>query len=90
MKGKLHIPTEQYGFIEVEFEHDDPVALYNDLSNQVKETEGYNINEWAKIRKSFLLTNELDPDIIAGANKAQRYWINETKNTLRAIKKEDE
>jgi hypothetical protein len=86
MKAKLHIPTEQYGFVEVEYEGDDPVTEYWSIANMVKETEGYNVTEWAKIRNNYMKTGEIHPDLIQGASRAQKHWINETKNAFKAIK----
>lgn len=89
MKALQRIPTTQYGFIELEMEYDSPQEAIIDHTALVKMYEegvGLSKNEWAKVRNKMLETCECDPNLFEQMNKAQRWWINETKNALRAAK----
>ena len=84
---KVHIPTMEYGFIEVSCETiEEALAEHDTIQNMVKEKDGLSASEWKKVRMTMLNTSECDPNIIEQMSKAQRYWINETKKTLRDIK----
>ena len=82
----------EYGFIEVENEDElsfeDIVWAHDQLKLAFKDKEGHNTNDWAKIRNRYLLKNEIEPEDVEGASKAQRYWINETKKGFKSIKGE--
>lgn len=88
MKVTHRIPTSQYAYIEFEEEVTNPQeGIVNHVTyvNMYQEGEGLNVQEWAKVRNRMLETCECDPNLFEKMNKAQRYWINETKNALRAI-----
>lgn len=89
MRATIRIPSEQYAFIEVEVEAtpNEIVALHDDLIRQVQERDGLGTREWAQARNRMLKTGEFDPNIVL--NERQRYWVNETKNALRAIQREE-
>ena len=79
-KYTAHIPSEQYGFIEIEGENrDDVIQEYFAIKSIFEDREGHNQNEWAKIRRNFLNTGELSVEDFENCNKAQRYFINEVK-----------
>ena len=97
MKYKAHIPTEQYGFIEIEGDNRDAVisqyravsAVFKDLDNFTPR-EGHNIRDWARIRNTYAKTNTITPDDLEGCNYSQRNFINELKLVFRSTEKEGE
>lgn len=91
IKVTQRIPTEQYAYIEFEKDYDNVEESMIDHVRLIKEyTEGagLSVNDWAKVRNNMLKTGEVDVNLLQDMNKAQRYWVNETKNALRAIKDE--
>ena len=87
-KAKLHIPTEQYGFAEVELENTTPgdiKKMYNDVKIEFQhEGEGHNLQEWAKVRRQYLNSGEISIDDYNKCNKLQRWFINEVKKHLKS------
>ena len=80
----------EYGFIEAEFETaEEALATQDSIQNMVKEKNGLNASDWKKVRLTMLNTGEFDPNLSEQLSKAQRYWVNETKKTLRDIKHEE-
>lgn len=86
----------EYGFIEVEYEpdqiltkkqRDDLIYIHDSVKLAVNDKEGLNTIDWAQARNKMLETGEFDPNL--ELSKAQRFWVNETKNALRAIKNND-
>lgn len=100
MKHKLHIPIEEYGFIEIEDEMTsiDAVIFYKQVKRLFpKEIEelrelpnGLNTKRFAEIRKQLLLTGEFDVNLEQELNYQQLRWVKDTNNTLRQIKNKEE
>ena len=91
MKCIQRVPTIQYGYVEMEMEYETPEDAFIDHSRLLKMYEGgvgIGASEWKKLRELMLTTGECDPNI-EGLNKAQRYWVNETKLALRGLKAQE-
>ena len=91
MKFKIHVPTTDYGFIEAEYDTiEEALAEHDRIINIIKEKDGLSVSEWKRVRMTMLKTAEFDPNLLESLSKAQRFWINESKKTLRDIKREEE
>ena len=94
MKARIRIPTTEYAFIELETDladdmsHRDIVEMHDFYQNLVKDKEGLNQLEWAKVRNNFILNNIIDEEDYNKLSKAQRYVINEVKLATRSVTKE--
>ena len=94
VKHKLHVPVEEYGFIEKELvnvSNEEAVNEYTELK-QLYDKEGLNNHNWAKFRNSILagdgtFTPEMQ-ELLQQCNKAQLWWVNQTKLALRSLTKE--
>lgn len=87
------IPTDQYAYIELNIEYNSVEEAFIDHERLLKLHEqgpGLDAREWKKAREHMLNTGECDPEQIERMNKAQRWWINETKLALRALEVEPE
>ena len=97
MKSKIHIATKEYCFIELEYEDDyesiehftSLVETHDRLALLINDKDGLDASAWKKVRMTMLNTSEFDPNLSEQLSKAQRYWVNETKKTLRDIKGEE-
>lgn len=92
IKYKLHYPTEQYGFIEIEFEGspDEAIEKYRELQgvwlSQAK--EGLNPKEWRTLVDGYLKTGTMNPEqqeLLERTNSAQSWFINELKKATKRI-----
>ena len=87
MKTTLHIPTEEYGFVEIEVEADSiegALAKYSEAAQARGGGEGLNVREWAEVRDNFLNNDgEIDLEIWERMSKLQRWFINEIKKVIR-------
>lgn len=94
MKYKAHIPTEEYGFVEVE--SDDLVELRDEYAKVwsmfIGKNGGLNQLEWAKFRKAFLMSQGKKQSIEAHAklNYDQSKTIHQFELTLNDINKDEE
>lgn len=91
MKAKIHVPTKEYAFIEVEVESDDIdslVHIHDEIANKAMDKEGHNTLEWAKIRNKYAMHNEIEPEDLEGCSKAQKYFINQMKLVYKSLPKE--
>lgn len=87
IKAIQRIPTADYAYIELEMEYEDAETAFIDhdrLMTLYKGGVGLSVRDWAQCRNNMLNTGQCDPELIEQMNKAQRYWINETKLALRA------
>lgn len=92
IKAVQRIPTVQYGYIELELEYETPedaIVDFTRLSKMYEDGIGMSATEWKKTREHMLNTGECDPNEMERMSKAQRYFINELKLTLRGMKAED-
>lgn len=91
--AKQRIPTTQFGFIELDMEYESAQEAIDDhtvLFKMYQYGTGLPATEWTKCRKHMLTTGECDPEQIDRMNKAQRFFINECKKTLRDINKDNQ
>lgn len=92
MKAIQRIPTTQYGYIELEMEYESAEDAFIDHERLLKLHEGgtgMDAREWKRTREHMLTTGECDPEAMERMNKAQRWWVNETKLGLRGLKAQD-
>ena len=81
MKAKIHIPTMEYGFIEVEYETDEVeemVSTHDELK-ALLEKEGHNQTDWARIRNKYVLENIIEVEDFEGCSRSKKYFINQAK-----------
>jgi len=88
---KVHVPTEQYGFIEVEVDEDIHNAsfIYESLKRQLtnKDSQGLPHLEWNKVLDSYLTTGNLDSNDWEKMSTAQKWLCNEIKKSTKRINK---
>lgn len=88
MKVTQRIPTSQFAYIELEMEVEDEQEAFVRHEELLKMYEGgigLDPSAWKKAKIHMLTHAEFDPNLFDQMNKAQRYWVNETKKALRAI-----
>ena len=106
MKVTYHIPTEQYGFVEVEHDCEKDIGKIEDLKLSDYETvkalvspetgvgqaEGLVNKEWLKVVEDYLNNGELTggAETWIKLNKYQQDWIQETKRALKRLKAHEE
>lgn len=86
MKVKLHIPTKEYAFIEVEVDDDlsNIHQLYDEIVHTFEPKEGLGVNEWAKVRNHYHKTGKIEVEEYEALSNKQKYFINEDKLAHRA------
>ena len=87
------IPTTQYGYIELNMEYETAEEAFIDHMRLLKMYEGgvgLDAREWKRTREKMLETGQCDPEVMERMNHAQRWFINESKLTLRALTKNAE
>lgn len=88
MKAIQRIPTDQYAYIELEIEYENAEDAFIDHERLLKLHSGgigLDAREWKKVREHMLNTGTCNPETMERMNKAQRWWINETKLAYRAL-----
>lgn len=93
MRVIQRIPTTQFAYIELEMEVESEVEAFSkheELLKMYVEGVGLNPSEWKKAKIHMLNTGEFDLNLFESMTKAQRYWVNQTKLALRAIREENE
>lgn len=92
IKAIQRVPTDQYAYIELEIEYATIEEAFIDHERLLKLHEGgvgLDSRDWKRVREYMLNTGECDPDMMARMNKAQRFWINETKLGIRGLEKRE-
>jgi hypothetical protein len=84
---KIHIPTEQYGFIEADVE---TVEEAKNISDEIKSTfkdnyDGLDTKVWNKCLDHYLTEYTMSADDYANMNKAQIACIQEIKKSMARI-----
>lgn len=89
-KFKIHVPTKEYAFIEVECEGtiDEAIAMHDEIANKAIDKSSLTTSEWKEARKTMLLKGEFDPNDGESLSKSQQYFINQAKLAFRDIKGE--
>lgn len=88
MKITHRIPTSQYAYVEFEEEVEsveDGIINHRYYHAMYEDKAGLNQNKWAEVRRTMLETGQFDPNLWEELSKAQKFWINETKKTLRSL-----
>ena len=89
MKHKLHIPTEQYGFVEVEFEasSEDFVAqTYRDIAAAFKPKSGLSDKDYNSFIDRYLLGELVHTEEYAAMSPDQQKTVQVIKRSLARIK----
>ena len=91
---KLHIPTEQYGFCEVEMPQDTPPEALKFAYDTIKGAFSGNVDgipqkEFNAEIDRYLTEHTLNADSYTNMSKAQQYVIQELKKSFKRINKED-
>lgn len=90
---KLHIPLDQYEFMEIDFEGTPEEAI--EESNRIKgfysrsktDKTGMSTKDFSTFKRNFLVTNKYTMEEKDALNKAQAWWLHETQKTLQQIEK---
>jgi hypothetical protein len=90
MKAELHLPTEQYGFVSVEVEVNEPheaVALYNETKRKL-ENPGVPEKELNYVIDKMLLGESVEGglEIYEKMNEQQKSTVQCLKRALRRLK----
>lgn len=92
MKHIIHTPTEQYGFVESEFEHDDSIGSEDiigehralvTLAKAGADAVGMDTKEFNSVLDEFLLTGKIagDPGMMEAMNAEQQAIIQAIKRS---------
>jgi len=81
MKYKIHVPTKEYAFIEVELEGtaEEAIEEHDKIAYLAKDKEGLNSLQWAKARDHYAKTGDIDPVDWEACSRAQRYILGQFK-----------
>lgn len=90
MKYSIHVPVEQYGFIQVDDipSREEAIIEYKCLSSEYKDGTGMPRNEFNEILEMVILGKSIanDPGIIDGMSAVQKFVLNETKKLYKRLK----
>lgn len=95
MKYTIHVPVEQYGYVEGTYDTI-PGAIegYREVSKAwkapVEPENGLNLKDWQQALDSYLMTGRLTEEQITGMSDKQKGLINEIKKSLARIKAKDD
>lgn len=93
MKIKLHIPTEQYGFVEAEFDWleegkiIDPAEAYKQIGDLFRPQEGLSPKDFNQFLDKYLTENTGDLEVYNGMSDAQKAVIQEIKKAFKRLNK---
>ena len=93
MKYKLHIPTEQYGFVEVEFEafsEDFVEQTYRQVVNAFKPKAGLSDKDYNSFIDRYLLGELVHTEEYAAMSTDQQKTVQIIKRSLARIKSKQE
>jgi len=63
MTYKAHIPTEEYGFVEIETNNlQDLYNEYADVKAHFSDKVGLNTQKWAQVRDKYITLGEISPE----------------------------
>jgi len=81
MKATIRIPTQMYGFVEIEVDEDPEkiLEIHNAFIRSVAPQTGLPEKEWRQILDKYLTDGEMEADTHAQMNENQKYVINEIK-----------
>lgn len=85
---KIHVPVEEYGFVEADAETaDEARTLYSEVKEMFKHGEGLGHKEWITALDSYLNDGIISADNYADMSKAQQYVIQELKKSFKRVNK---
>lgn len=87
---KIHIPTEQYGFIEVECNSLIEAKMYSDESKALWSQEtplggALTVKEWNSTLDQYLTLNTIDSEIYEKLSPKQQGLIQEIKKSISRV-----
>lgn len=91
MKITYHIPTEQYGFVEVEHEHEEGVgvesyeAVKAVLVPPTSPEEGLDQKEWNTALDGYLTLNTMPSEVYERMSLKQKGLIQEIKKSIKRL-----
>ena len=89
MKAKLHYPTEQFGFAEVEVEVEsleDAIEIYNaSKSSKMASEGGLDTKEWNRVVDKYLSVQTMASNESERMNKAQKWFIHEIDKSFNRL-----
>jgi hypothetical protein len=95
MKYTIHVPVEQYGYIEGTYDTI-PGAIegYREISKAwkapVEPENGLNLKDWQKTLDNYLMTGRIDGEAYEKMSDKQKGLIGEVKRSLTRIKAKDD
>jgi hypothetical protein len=89
---KIHIPTEQYGYCEIDCETlEEAKDRYLEAKYIFTEKEGLDDKNWRRVLDRYLSENTMSPDEYDQMSNEQRRTVQEIKRSFARIKnKQDE
>lgn len=86
-KTTFHIPTEQYGFLEVEYEGepDDVVEAYRAFKRLLGPQEGLPTKDWNATLDEYLKTGDMKSEEYEKMSLSQKQIIQEIKKSVKRI-----
>lgn len=93
MKYTIHVPSEQYGYVEV---HCDSLVEAKTEYDNVKKVfagekiEGMSKLNFSKFAQRFLIENKYDLEEVEELSPLQKWWLHTTENALQSIKRNAE
>lgn len=87
MKARLRIPTDQYAYLEVDFEgtEQEIVEKYRELADLARPQEGLTTNEWNAALDRYLEENTMNSEVYQAMSDKQKSLIQEIKRSLKRI-----
>ncbi len=87
MKITYHIPTEQYGFIEVEYSETENTPAYEEVKNMFDTAgPGLTPKEFNAVVDRYLNEADMDSELYASMNSEQKTIIQCLKRAFKRIK----
>ena len=85
----IHVPVEQYGFIEAEFDTvHGAIQGYQEVKRawDKPESTGLDTKNWQRVLDTYLVSNSMYEEDMNDMSDRQRLLINEIKKSLNRIK----
>ena len=88
MKYTIHVPSEQYGYVEAHLETLVEAKTEYDNIKKVfagEKVDGMSTLEFSKFCQKFLIENAYDNDDVDKLSPLQQWWLKTTQNALQRI-----
>lgn len=92
MKYKVHIPTEQYGFVEVEFEQEtgrSVADVYTEVASMFKPQEGLSPKDFNTALDRYLSDGTGETNTYLAMSPAQKQTIQDIKRAFKRLEARD-